>query len=336
MTKPGEGMMRNLKMPQFYRAEYFTIILITLFVLAFAVSGWLVGGADTWRYMTSLSLSVVLCLLVLSLINYVLRVVRWQLFSNTLGLAVPLRLNALYYVAGFSMTMTPGKMGEALRLWFLRRGHGYSYEKTAGLLIADRLYDLNASALLMLTSAFVLTAYVPIALISIGLAVAITVVLSRPGILYGLINSLTSANSPRRLKFALLRGKRAMFIASKMGSWPLLANATAISVVGWLAEGIGFWLLLQAIGTDIGMTKAIFIFLFSTVVGVLTFLPGGLVGVEASMIGLLVSQGVAADAAIAATAVTRVVTLWFAVLLGFAVLPFAIKLISRPAKSPSS
>ena len=45
---------------------------------------------------------------------------------------------------------TPGKVGEALRLWLLERCHGYRYERTAPLLIGDRLGDAVAITLLCL------------------------------------------------------------------------------------------------------------------------------------------------------------------------------------------
>jgi len=52
--------------------------------------------------------------------------------------------------------------------------------------------------------------------------------------------------------------------------------------------------------------------------GALSFMPGGLGGDEAVMVGLLVWQGLDAADAVAATVIIRVTTLWFAVLLGVA------------------
>ena len=59
-------------------------------------------------------------------------------------MAVPFGRTALVYVAGFSMTPTPGKMGEALRLWLLERIHGFRYARTAAVMIGDRVGDLAA------------------------------------------------------------------------------------------------------------------------------------------------------------------------------------------------
>ena len=74
-------------------------------------------------------------------------------------------------------------------------------------------------------------------------------------------------------------------------------------------------------GADVGLARAVAIFTFATLAGGLTGAPGGLGGAEAAMIALLTLDGRAAETAIAATAVIRLTTLWFAILLGLAVFP---------------
>jgi uncharacterized protein (TIRG00374 family) len=54
-------------------------------------------------------------------------------------------------------------------------------------------------------------------------------------------------------------------------------------------------------------------------------LPGGLGSTEATMVGLLASQGVPVPTAIVATGLVRVTTLWFAVGLGLVALPFTLR-----------
>jgi uncharacterized membrane protein YbhN (UPF0104 family) len=46
-----------------------------------------------------------------------------------------------YYAAAFGMTLTPGRLGEAMRLWFLEQRFGAPYRHIAGLYIADRISD---------------------------------------------------------------------------------------------------------------------------------------------------------------------------------------------------
>ena len=77
----------------------------------------------------------------------------------------------------------------------------------------------------------------------------------------------------------------------------------------------------------------IFASAFAMIAGALSMLPGGLGGVEATMMALLLALGTNLDVGLAATAVIRLTTLWFAVGLGFAALPFALRLARKPENS---
>ena len=91
----------------------------------------------------------------------------------------------------------------------------------------------------------------------------------------------------------------------------------------WLAEGYAFYLLLQWFGADLGFWQATMIFVFATLAGGLTGAPGGVGGAEAAMIALLYMDGIGPEIAIPATAVIRLTTLWFAILIGLAIFPHA-------------
>jgi uncharacterized protein (TIRG00374 family) len=64
------------------------------------------------------------------------------------------------------------------------------------------------------------------------------------------------------------------------------------------------------------VTTAVFVYAFGMLVGGLSFLPGGLGSSEAVMIGLLMMHGFPESAAVTATLICRLATLWFAVGLG--------------------
>ena len=104
-----------------------------------------------------------------------------------------------------------------------------------------------------------------------------------------------------------------------------MAAALTIGAVGWFAEGYAFHLLLMWMGTDIGLSKAVAIFLFSTLAGGLTGAPGGIGGAEAAMVALLTMEGAPLEVSIPATAVIRLTTLWFAIGIGLLVFPVAEK-----------
>ena len=106
-----------------------------------------------------------------------------------------------------------------------------------------------------------------------------------------------------------------------------------LAIISWLAEALAFYWLLQVLGVELNLLQVAFIFCFSIIVGAAAMLPGGLGGAEASMIGLLVAAGVDFQIALTATIIIRVTTLWFAVGLGFAALPIALRKVNQTQMS---
>lgn len=274
-----------------------------------------------------ISPGVVLGCLGLSLANYGTRALRWHLYTRGLRLGVSLPRDTLYYIAGFSMTLTPGKIGEALRLWFLRRGHGHSYERTLALVAADRIADAGALVIIALVGIALLQASVAaiapmaaITLIAVFLAVRPRYLAAIVGWGYGVVR-----RKPRlfgRLRIAVKQ-------LARLGSpWRLLA-ALLLSLAGWFAEAMQVWWVVHACGGTIDIWGAAVAFAVSMVVGSATMLPGGLGGTEIGMVALLTQRGVSWEIAVTTTALVRVTTLWFSVGLGMGCLPLAMRRVTR-------
>ena len=78
------------------------------------------------------------------------------------------------------------------------------------------------------------------------------------------------------------------------------------------------------LGANITLQQAIFIFTFSMIVGAISMMPGGLGSTEATAVFLLMAIGIDFEIAFLGTVIIRIITLWFAILLGFLILPFTI------------
>lgn len=295
--------------------------LLGLFLLGLAGLAAATGWEETLEQIRRLGWLQVASLLALSLCNYVLRGTRWHAFARTLGLPTRLFQDIRHFFGGFAMTVTPGRVGELIRMRWLRRETGWSFERTAPLVLVDRASDLAAMGIILALALAFSTA---------GIAGALPVVLLALGAAY-------VATHPRLLAWAVTLAYRAL------GRWPrvfgrirqaarslrhfskppVVALAMALGAVGWLAEGYAFHLLLGWMGTGIAFWNAVAIFVFSTLAGGLTGAPGGVGGAEAAMIALLKLQGVPLEVSVPATAVIRLTTLWFAILIGLAVFPVA-------------
>ncbi|MCJ7717256.1 MAG: flippase-like domain-containing protein, partial [Anaerolineales bacterium] len=107
--------------------------------------------------------------------------------------------------------------------------------------------------------------------------------------------------------------------------------AVSIGTISWLGEGIGMYLILVGLGVISGwgtLSIAVFVLAFSTVIGAVSALPGGLGAAEVSIAGMLsLLLTLTRDTAAAATILIRFATLWFAVFLGLIVWGFSRKLL---------
>jgi uncharacterized protein (TIRG00374 family) len=134
----------------------------------------------------------------------------------------------------------------------------------------------------------------------------------------GMIAAVDRWAAARKGRLAALLVKACEIVLHFRRCFSLSAMSLGLSlgVIAWLAEGIGFWWLLQGLGHQLSLPTAIFIYAFAMLIGGLSFLPGGLGSSEAVMIGLLTLNGVPEASAVTATLICRLATLWFAVAIG--------------------
>lgn len=257
----------------------------------------------------------------LSTANYLLRFVKWEVFLRILGVRVPLGRSALIFTAGFVMSITPGKMGEVLKSVLLRQTDGVPFARTAPVVFAERLTDFIALIALAMTGVGTYE-YGVGALVAAGALVLLGL---------GLISWPAAVGWGLRLVARLpVVGRLAPKLEEAYASArlllrpaPLLAT-TLLSILGWGLEGVAMWCVARGFletgalhGWEI--PGAIFVFAMTTLLGAISFMPGGLGVAEASMIGVLGLFGMITDESVATATVvlTRGATLWWAVLWGF-------------------
>jgi uncharacterized membrane protein YbhN (UPF0104 family) len=232
------------------------------------------------------------------------------------GATVPVGTSALVFLSGFAMSVTPGKVGELMKAVLLKAAAGTEIARTAPVVVAERLTDLLALVLLSLLGVALYGVAAPVVIagsVVVGLGL---IVLSHRGLAHGAIGLVTR---PARLARFAPRLHDAYDHLERLVRPGPLAWATAIATVAWLCECLGFALVVRGFpGADVSLGLATVIYAVTTIAGALSFLPGGLLVTEGAMIILLVSRATGLDhaGAVAATIVTRLCTLWFAVVLG--------------------
>jgi uncharacterized protein (TIRG00374 family) len=253
-------------------------------------------------------------ILSLSLLNYVIRCTRWQWWLRRLDHRVPMRLNALYYFAGFAFTTTPGKAGEAVRSVYLKRD-GVSYPTSLAAFFVEKLADLGAMLFLAALAAWLFPRYRLLIVLVLALLVAVSVVVHYRHAVYQRLRPW-HARLPAQWRARLSHADQLVSRASVLLRSDVLSTSLFLGILAWGAEGVGFYYLLQFLHIETTLALAIGIYALSMLAGALSFLPGGLGSAEATMVLLLSLSGAGQAEAVAATLVCRLTTLWFAVALG--------------------
>lgn len=257
---------------------------------------------------------------VLSLANYLLRIIRWCLYISNLGHSLPFNFSALTYIAGFAFTLSPGKVGEMVRGRYLQK-QGVPLSHTAAAFFVERLMDLLAMIAL---ACFAVGSSKYQALIT---ATVISIVLIMTMLAFVRWEKISAwAHDvkwlPESLNRVLQSILRALLSAKALLRPKLLVVGFCIGLVAWGCEGLGLLVISElSHASSMDAASAIGVYSVAIIVGALSFLPGGLGSTEAVMAALLDIQGYPLPDAILITLVCRFLTLWLAVALGwFAVL----------------
>jgi uncharacterized protein (TIRG00374 family) len=276
-------------------------------------------GVDVDQIAASIALvptQLIFSVLVLSLANYVLRFLRWEGLLESVGYRLPRARHMLIYVAGFSMALTPGKAGEAVRSIFLAE-EGVNHRHSIACVGVERLYDVISVAIL---AVFVVSAWPTGALyvtFLLPMALALAFFVSEPRVAAWMrARVMKNASEVPGLMRKVIRSVVELVVAATEFPRNVALRGLPIGLAGWLLEGIGLWLLASQFEPELPMLLGVGIFSAAILVGALTFLPGGLGGTEVLMTTLLAAAGLSVSDAVAATAVCRLATLWFGLVLG--------------------
>ncbi|MFT6833355.1 MAG: hypothetical protein ACJAZN_003538 [Planctomycetota bacterium] len=270
----------------------------------------------------------------LSLLNYAVRFPRWQRYLTITGSSVRGWASARIYLAGLSLTVSPGKVGEAMKSWLLRDADGTPIARSAPIVLAERVTDLlGFLVLIAISSSGTEHLWITLATVGLSLAVLVIVASRRAGELI----VRTARRFPPAIAHRAERIEETLEASRKLLAPRELPFATALAACGWFLECVGCWLIarsvLPAIATaagapaipELSLMAVTYAFAVAAVAGAIVVIaPGGLGVTEGLLASLLeggyrtagVAVGAARSKALAVTLVTRLCTLWFAMGVG--------------------
>lgn len=297
--------------------------LLLLFVTVCFYAGLILwsGASEVWASLVALKPGVIGGLILVVVVAYLIRFLRWEFYLRVLEHRIPLKANLRIFFSSFALTFTPGKAGEALKSYLLKEEFNVAATPSLAILFCERFTDLLAMVLLSAT-AFLTYPHGGWAVAGLFVVqLLILVVIQRESwVDFLLLKPLARLGIIKKWRERIHRFYR---VTAALLTFRNLLLGTLLGVFSWGLEGLCLSFVIYQLGQVVSPWTGVFIFATASILGALSMLPGSVGSYEAVMTGMLVFYGISNSDAVTATLLIRLTTFWFGVLLGLVVLLFS-------------
>lgn len=270
-----------------------------------------------------IKLELIEIILLLESASLGIKSIRQKNFLDNIGVNLPFITNFKIYLAGMSMTVTPGGAGMLIKSHFLKRNYGSVYSKTFPVVLAERYHDLLAISTIIL---FLL-------LISFTWASAVMIIITLPLLLSIYIisrrTSLLTKFQQKLMKLKFLRtfvpGEELNESIEHLSRSKTMISGWLVSIAAWIVDATAVYIAFLSFNQDIGFVQATQFYLTSLGFGAISLLPGGVGVTEGGLLFFLISKNLQLSTASALVLFIRLTTIWFATIMGFVSTHFVLK-----------
>lgn len=262
-------------------------------------------------------------ILALMSIVIILLALRFHRLVGILGIKISFRKSVMIYFAGLSFGITPGGAGTIVKSHIIRSEYGTPISKTAPIIFIEKWNELN-SVLLILAICISIEGIIEAKIITaIGVGFSL--------LFLGMIRNKTIFSLFKKIMIRIKLSKYEEMIENSQNAFKTLTGSKItlegllITTLAKAIEVFSVYLALKALKIQIDFIFSTQIFFTSIVSGVLSFIPGGFIVTEGSMLGLLVKYGTDFTLATISVIFIRLATIWYATILGLITTKFVIK-----------
>lgn len=286
-----------------------------------------VKGSNPWLYFTGFLLYYV---------SFLFRGWRWRILARNAalheapGARLPSTLECAFLVllGWFANTVSWFRLGDAYRAYAFSEAANTSLSRTLGTVVAERVIDMAAVFLLMVSAVLYLLVAGQSGPPALFLALALGMALVGGAVL--LVMARFGLRLARSLP-AFWREAYSRFHEGTLRSFKQMPLLLALSLVGWLLEMARLLFVLKALGLSVGVPMVLFVALTHSLLTAVPITPGGVGIVEPGVVGLLMLT-LSREEAVSATLLDRSIAYLSVVVLGG--LAFAVRHVVRSRSGP--
>ena len=260
-------------------------------------------------------------ILLLVTVSWIPLIIRWQFLLKTSEIYIPFTKSILVYLSGSALQITPGQIGELIKAQILKTGFNIPRTKTAPVVLVEKVYDLIGAIIASIIGIIILELEIYLIIFAIFvLALIFFFIYYKPAFEFFLKQIIKMKFFSKYTENIL----ESYEIIKKITTPQIAICSISLSITYWFIVSIAVYYTLLAFDIDIlNYLKVLSIFTTSTILGAITFIPGGIGVTEGSIAGFFTLEGINMSTALVLSVMIRIVTLWYNVSIGFIALKFS-------------
>ena len=259
-------------------------------------------------------------ILLLVSVSWIPLIIKWHFLLKNSRINVPLTKSIAIFFSGSAFEITPGQIGILIKSQLLKTSSNISRTKTIPIVIVEKIYDLIGAILASVIGIIIL------GMESYLIIIAISVLATIFFFMYHRRSSELVFNRITKLKFF------SKYIDNMSEFYEVVKKSTSVKAATiCILLALTYWFIISAaayytlIAFDVNLLdylKVLAIYATSTLLGAISFIPGGIGITEGSITGLFTLNGIDVSTALILSIMIRIFTLWYSVGVGFVLLKF--------------
>ena len=252
--------------------------------------------------------------------SWVPLIIKWHFLLKNSEINIPLTKSIAVFFSGVAFDITPGQIGTLIKSQLLKTSSNISRTKTVPIVIVEKIYDLIGAILASVIGIIILGMEFYLIIIAISSLVVIFF------FMYYKPASELFFDRITKLKFF------SKYVENISEFNEVIKKSTNVKVATiCILLALTYWFMVSAaayytlIAFDVNILdylKVLAIYTTSSLLGAISFIPGGIGITEGSIAGLFTLNGIDVSTALILSVMIRVLTLWYTVCIGFIALKF--------------
>jgi len=237
-------------------------------------------------------------------IGNLVRTIRWHFFLKEIDNKVPFRTNVIYYLSGFALVFSPGRIGEIIRSPYLKRNYDISISKSASIVFVERFYDL-LGIIIVLTIGLVFVEFDKTILLAPIILVIIIIIIFKNKALF--LKILGRLSKIKQLKNINSNYEESYNSALKIIKTKFFVLGIGTSTCTYFFQTLAVYLIIASLSGVITFEQILVIYPTSMFISAISLIPGGIGVFEGGMVGLLSIYDIDYEVAITTSILIRII-----------------------------